>query len=142
MIAKNVSKILCKDTEDIVMSYHCFNDIDKDILYSNIYDNLYDFLMKNDISSFFNKSITLETLNNCLIGKSRKKFEKIRYICKPNIFNFVHYSNSMIKSWFDSFHDAIWIKHATEEFAELYFDDIIIENYFIDIMKIKFHRQS
>ena len=48
----------------------------------------------------------------------------------------------MIKSWFDSFHDAIWIKHATEEFAELYFDDIIIENYFIDIMKIKFHRQS
>ena len=91
---------------------------------------------------FFEKPVSLETLNTCLIGKSRKKFEKIRYICKPNVFNYINYSNNVIKLWFDNFHDSMFIKHATEEFAELYFDDIIIENYFIEIMKIKFFRQS
>lgn len=137
-----ISKYLCENTKQIIMSYHCFNDIDKDILYSHIYDNLYNFLMKNDMNSFFEKPVSLKTLNSCLIGESRKKFEKIRNICKPNVFNYINYSNNIIKLWFDNFHDSMFLKHATEEFAELYFDDIIIENYFIEIMKIKFFRQS
>lgn len=134
--------MLCEDTKQIVMSYHCNTNIDKDILYSNYYDNLYNYLMTHNIGYLFKKDVSDKLLKTFIQGESRSDLNQIKNICKPNVFNYMQFSNINIKSWFQNFQDSTFLKYATEEFAELFYDHDIIDNYFIEIMKIKIFRQN
>jgi hypothetical protein len=98
--------------------------------------------MTHNIGYLFKKDVSDKLLKTFIQGESRSDLNQIKNICKPNVFNYMQFSNINIKSWFQNFQDSTFLKYATEEFAELFYDHDILDNYFIEIMKIKIFRQN
>lgn len=135
--------MLCEDAVQIINSYtYTGNDSNKNELYSHYYDLLYDYLIKGGY--YFTKENLCGHTVQELICLNKDELEHVKKVCRPDVFNYMKFSNRHIKTWFNHISSSTtgFLSIAKNEFAELFYDNKIIDAYFKEIIKIKIFREK